>query len=147
MRNIHKSGKMRGEKVKYPDGIGYTIWEPFKVEEEEGEDGSTGICFDFSDNQMEDIIKLLNMMKDAEPDIYVEDKKYTEFENKRKEKEKKWWYKIYDKINDVGIHFTPFDWRFSCHIITRPVDGKKMGTVRKWCEGIHIGPILLTWWR
>jgi hypothetical protein len=145
MRKIHKAGKMRGEKVKYPDGIGYTIWEPFKEKEEDDED-SSGICFDFPDANMPDIIQLLNDMKNAEPSIYEEDPKYTEFENKRKEKEKKWWYKVYDKINDIGIHFTPFDWRFSCHIITRPVDGKKMGTVSKWCEGIHFGPLLLTWW-
>lgn len=52
-------GDLRGEKVLYPDGVGYCIWHPFSDDEE------TGIAFDFADEQMDDLILLLEQLKQA----------------------------------------------------------------------------------
>ena len=48
-----KQGKLRGEKIAYPDGIGYTIWYPFAYE---GEDEESGICFDVDYEDIDDLI-------------------------------------------------------------------------------------------
>lgn len=63
---IHKSGNIRGDKVKYPDGIGCCIWHPFP------DDENTGVCWDFEFEDIDDIINLLITLKEAEPEIYKE---------------------------------------------------------------------------
>ncbi|HBD93201.1 MAG TPA: hypothetical protein DC057_03420 [Spirochaetia bacterium] len=62
-----KSGKYRGEKVLYPDGIGCCIWLPL----DEYED--TGLAFDFSYDDIDDIINMLQLIRGVEPEIYKED--------------------------------------------------------------------------
>ena len=64
-----KKGNLRGEKVKYPDGVGCCIWFPVG----EGKDAGMGLCFDFSDTDLDDMIELLKEMKETEPEIYEED--------------------------------------------------------------------------
>ena len=44
---IYRSGKLRGDKIKYPDGVGCSIWRPFP----KGDEG-TGICFDFIEEEI-----------------------------------------------------------------------------------------------
>lgn len=85
MSTRYKRGKLRGDKVEYEDGIGCCIWYPlFPTEEEkaaaaynEGIDGlddeDTGICFDFSFDDIDDMIALLQDLKTAEPDIFKDD--------------------------------------------------------------------------
>lgn len=61
-----KRGRVCGERVRYPDGVGGCIWIPFP-----GEDDDTGICFDFEDSDLDDMIELLTALKGAEPAVYV----------------------------------------------------------------------------
>lgn len=65
-----KKGNLRGEKIKYPDGVGCCIWFPMG----EGEDEGTGLCFDFSADELDDMIELLTELKEIEPEIYEEEK-------------------------------------------------------------------------
>lgn len=65
---MFKKGKIRGEKILYEDGIGCCVWYPFG----EGEDEGTGLCWDFSHDDIDDLIALLQEMRDAEPKIYGE---------------------------------------------------------------------------
>lgn len=54
---IYKSGHIRGDKQVYDNGIGCSIWYPYDDDEE------TGICFDFPESDIDDIIKLLQVLK------------------------------------------------------------------------------------
>jgi hypothetical protein len=56
-------GALCGEKVAYPDGIGYTIWYPFG---NEPENESTGVCFDFSADDINDLLRLLFELRSRE---------------------------------------------------------------------------------
>jgi hypothetical protein len=62
-----KVGNLRADKVEYVDGIGCCIWYPLGDDEE-----SAGICFDFPFEDIEDMIKLLNRLKDAPIDTRVD---------------------------------------------------------------------------
>lgn len=64
-----KRNDLRAEKVAYPDGIGCCIWRLFSGTEEEG----VGICWDFSYDELDDIIALLEELKTVEPEEYKED--------------------------------------------------------------------------
>ena len=55
-----KQGNLRGEKVAYPDGVGCCVWYPMPGTEEE-----TGLCFDFSESDIDDLIALLWRLKYA----------------------------------------------------------------------------------
>jgi hypothetical protein len=61
-----KSGKYRGEKILYPDGIGCCIWTPLD------EDDDSGLCMDFSYEDIDEIILLLQDMKRVEAEPYEE---------------------------------------------------------------------------
>jgi len=52
---IYKRGNLRGQV--YTDGVGCSIWYPYDDDEE------TGICFDFPESDIDDIIKLLQVLK------------------------------------------------------------------------------------
>lgn len=65
-----RQGNLRGSKIAYPDGVGCTVWYPFASE---GEDEETGLCFDFSANDIDDFIALLQTMKAAEAEPFVAD--------------------------------------------------------------------------
>ena len=60
-------GDLRADKVLYPDGIGCCIVRPFP-----GEEGMTGIGFDFTYEEIDDLIALLQELKTIEAEIYVE---------------------------------------------------------------------------
>ena len=64
---IHRVGRLRGDKVQYRNGIGFCIWEPYPGYED------CGPCLDFSLDDIDDLIELLQKIKVAEPDIYTED--------------------------------------------------------------------------
>ena len=52
------SGRLRGEKVEYPDGIGTCVWYPLSDGDEEA-----GLCFDFDYEDVDDFIALLEQLK------------------------------------------------------------------------------------
>lgn len=61
-----KEGTLCGEKLQTPDGgISYCVWYPFNTErvEEEG----FGLCFDIEERDIDDLIKLLERLKEEEP--------------------------------------------------------------------------------
>lgn len=66
-KTIHKSGALRGDKILYEDGVGYCVWYPI---EEQNDD--FGICFDISGDDIDDLIDLLNVLKNATPDVFEE---------------------------------------------------------------------------
>ena len=135
-----KSGKYRGEKIHYPDGTGYCIWSILK-------DGSedAGICFDFPEEGVEDAAKVIEQLKVTPAREYVPDLEYEIYEKKREEKQKKWWYRLWDVFDDVGITIAPFDWRFTPFFIRRPVPMKNGEYAFKMCRGFFFGPITITW--
>jgi hypothetical protein len=63
---ILKSGKYRGEKILYPDGVGCCIWLPLD------EDETGGLAYDFSYEDIDEIISLLQTMKQTEPEVFQE---------------------------------------------------------------------------
>ena len=65
---IYKKGNLRAEKIRYPDGIGCCIWIPISEE-----DDDVGLCWDFSFENIDNLIELLKTLKDVEPDSYVDD--------------------------------------------------------------------------
>lgn len=60
-------GKFRAEKVEYPDGIGCSIWQPF------GEDTENGLCWDFSYDDLVDVIAILSDLWHVPAEKYVEE--------------------------------------------------------------------------
>ena len=61
-----KSGKWRCEKVEYEDGIGGCLWETIP-----GQDEDIGLALDFSDEEVDDIIRVLLEYKKMKADIYI----------------------------------------------------------------------------
>jgi len=107
MGNI-KSGKIRGEKVKYPDGVGYAVW---LLWDESDEDGGN-LCFDFSSDDIEDLKKVIEELEVAEPEIYKEDPEQKEREEKIEKKRSTWYYKVWHKLKDIQVAIQPFNWGF-----------------------------------
>jgi len=58
---VLKQGNLRGEKVRYEDGVGCCIWYPLPGDGDE----ETGLCFDFSESDIDDLIALLWRLKYA----------------------------------------------------------------------------------
>lgn len=70
MAKIYRQGNLRADKVLYKDGVGCCIWYPFPGHEDDDED--MGICFDFSYDDIDNFIALLQTLKIVEPDIFVD---------------------------------------------------------------------------
>jgi hypothetical protein len=68
---IHKQGKLRGEKVQYPDGVGLCVWYPLPPTDPNDEEDS-GICFDVAAVDLDDLINLLLELREAQADVYEE---------------------------------------------------------------------------
>ena len=66
---IIRQGNIRGNKTLYPDGVGCCIWYPLN---DKPEDEDCGISFDFPFDEVDDLIALLEKLKAAEPDIFVD---------------------------------------------------------------------------
>lgn len=64
-----KHGKYCGDKIQYPDGVGCCIWIPIGDQDEL----KFGICFDFSEEDIDQLVELLQQLKVAEVMDYVED--------------------------------------------------------------------------
>jgi len=63
-----RRGLLRAEKVEYPDGVGCCIW---RVWEDADED--MGVCWDFSFDELNDILALLTELRDAPAEVYEEE--------------------------------------------------------------------------
>ena len=50
-----KQGNLRGEKVAYPDGVGCCVWYPLPGDGDE----EAGLCFDFAESDLDDLMTLL----------------------------------------------------------------------------------------
>jgi hypothetical protein len=60
------SGKMRIEARKYKDGVGVCVWQPFESEgTTDLEDNDAGLCWDFGDEDLDDLIGLLQDVKNT----------------------------------------------------------------------------------
>ena len=140
---IHKAGKLRGEKITYKDGTGCCIWYPLK-EAKEGEEESSGICFDLSAEDLPDLKDLATTLEKAEADIYVPDPEEEAREAKWRKKEETRWYKFTDWLSNISLSITPFEWKFRTFWVSRPVAHKNMLTHRI-CHGIVFGPLTITW--
>ena len=73
MSRVHVQGDLRADKIKYPDGVGCCIWYPLADTED------AGICFDFHADDIPDMIKLLQTLQDAEPDVFEDDEESAAF--------------------------------------------------------------------
>lgn len=67
-----RKGKLRGGKVLYPDGVGCCVWYPFSSLGVDDDDESGGLAWDFSFEDIDDLIALLQEMKEAEPEVFEE---------------------------------------------------------------------------
>lgn len=135
-------GKYGGEKVRYPDGVGCCIWTYMK--DKDGEETS-GICYDFDGDDLDKVAELIEQLRTEKETAYEPDPEQEERERRYEEKQRKWWRKLLNKIDDVGVHLTPFDWGFRRWLITRPVQPKGANKLSKWCKGFAFGPFTVTW--
>lgn len=68
---LYREGKLRGSKILYPDGqVGINMWYPFALllDDHADDDEISGINFELDLRDIDDAIKLLSRLKDAEPD-------------------------------------------------------------------------------
>jgi hypothetical protein len=143
---LYKSGNMMGYKTSYDGEINYTIGNKWDTKSAEEDD--MGLCYDFKEENYQDLINVLLKMKDSKADVYKPDPEYAAFEKKREAEEKTLWWKIKDKLKDIGISATPFDWKLHGLFLSRPVGsgrGSKKELVYKLCHGFCFGPITITW--
>jgi len=66
---MYKKGKLRGDKVKFNDTTSCCVWYPMS---EDAVDAGLGICFDFDPEDIPDMIELLEILQDAEPEVLEE---------------------------------------------------------------------------
>ena len=69
-----KRGSLRAEKVQYKDGIGCCVWYPILIMDdvEDRINEQVGLCFDFSHDDIDDLIALLTELKGAEAELFEE---------------------------------------------------------------------------
>lgn len=144
-QKIYKSGKLRGEKIKYDDRIGYCIWSCWK-EADNIDDEVGGPCFDFSDENIKDVKKIINILEKADHSTYTETQEEKqqeeEFEKSYNHPVKKF---IREWLDDFTFQFSPFDWRFRASYFTTSINiesGREK--TYKLVEGIHVGPFVFT---
>lgn len=138
-----KSGKIVGYKIKYPRGVICTV--STVVEDEEKE---IPLCYDFYDKHLKDVSYVVAKLCEMPADEFVPDPDYEKFKKEQEEKESKWWYKIMEALEDIGFHFTPFDWKLRSFFVTRPVPSNRdKGLNYRLCGGFHFGPFTITWMR
>lgn len=136
-----KSGKIRGYKVKYSHGVLCTV--STTVEDDEK---GIPLCYDFYGDNLKDVKYVVDKLCEIPADEYVPDPDYEKFKEEQEIKESKWWYKVMEALEDIGIHFTPFNWKFQSIFVTRPVpDSKNEGLNFKLCGGFYLGPFTITW--
>jgi hypothetical protein len=125
------SKKIKSDKVKYPYGVNCCIWTPIDDNDED-----IGLCFDFKEEMIDDIIQELQELKNKEAIEYEPDVEYEKNKIKQEEKESKWYYKFWERwLENCIIQITPFDWQFRFE--KRPLFFSVMAK----SSGISIGPV------
>lgn len=130
---------LKFDKIKYPDGIGYCIYRTLKDEND------FGLCFDIEEEEIDEAILTLQKAREAESVVYEPDLEWENHKKKIENLEKKWWYQIHQKLEDIAIQISPFDWEFRKFMTSRVIP-RKDGTeyVHKLCNGFKIGPLTIT---
>lgn len=138
------SGKIGGTKIKFSDRVICSIYTKVKDEEKE-----IPLCYDFLESNLKDVKKVIDKMVTVPANEFIPDLEYENFKKKQEEREQKWWYKLKESIEDIGVHFTPFDWSLGIFFVTRPVPtntkNKSKPPVYKLCGGFYFGPFTITW--
>lgn len=137
---VAKSGKYGAYKVEYENRVGCClVYDP---------DGAS-MCFDFVFEHIKDIESVLEQLKTAQAYKYAgseEEKEYKEFDRKWKERESKWYIKIYRKLEDISIQLFLFDWKLK---FGKGSFFKKKnvndGSAQWLAHGVQIGPLIITW--
>lgn len=130
---------LKFDKVKYPDGVGCSIYRA------QSEDDECGMCFDFSEEEIPALQKIFKDIESAPAELYEPDLEHEAHIQKMKEREKTWWYKLYNLVERLSIQITPFKW--SLHISGFDIDNTiecKVGVMMTH-GGMSIGPIRFTW--
>ena len=65
MPTIYKRGRLRADKIAYPDGVGVCMWFPLTTGST-GEDEDCGLCWDIAGSDVDDLINLLLDIREAE---------------------------------------------------------------------------------
>ena len=63
----YRCGNLRADKIQYDDGVGCCIWEPLDSNPD------SGVCWDFSYDEVDDVIALLQHLKTVEPEVYEDE--------------------------------------------------------------------------
>ena len=106
-----------------------------------------GWSFDFSADGLNDLKALVEKLIEATPDIHTKDPEEIKHEQEWNNKISTWHYKLFDKLSDLSISFTPFEWHFTTlwlYVGKPKVYGKTVA--RQVCNGIVLGPFIITWW-
>ncbi len=104
-----------------------------------------GCCWDVGPKNLDEIIEMCNHLKKIKPRILKETKEDYEFDIKWKEKEEKWYIKLYEELlEDITVQFRPFEWKATRSIITKENVGRNTS---KWVSGFHFGPLVITFGR
>lgn len=122
------------QKVRFKDSTICTIWIPFK-------DSEAGHCFDFSEEELDSILEAVKSLKDLPAEEYVEDPKYEEFLKKRTEKESKWYYKLWEFLDDFIVQIRPFNWSLR---LRRDSKRDLTFSFMSSSSGFQIGPLLVS---
>jgi hypothetical protein len=111
------------EKTQYENGIVLCTLIDVKSEEDDG-----GHCFDFNEKDIDEVMSVLNKLKTAKPEIYIQSKEEKLEIQKEKLFESKWYVKFYRLIENFSLSCSPFDWGFGVEPFTfRVVSGVKAG--------------------
>jgi hypothetical protein len=137
-----RCGKYGGERVEYPDGIGFTIWE--RIGDDSGDEDESGVCFDFPSEDVSDILSLIEQLKTDPTRPCILDPAQQEAERIADERAEKWWVRLKRRVRDIGLHITPFEWGIRLFFVSRPRGfGKQVLHVL--CNGFMVGPVTVTW--
>ena len=134
--NLKTKRVIKGEKITYKDGVGCTIWEQTSDNEDSG-----GPCFDFGEDQINELLSVIEKLKTKKAKPYIEeqkneDLKWEAYEKKCEERDKKWYARILHFAEYLGLQFTPFRWNLGRSKLHHLV------WIRR---GLALGPINITW--
>ena len=145
MSETYKYRHTKTDKFEYPDGVGGSLWivsTNCKDPKCDCDDCGCGLCFDFGEDNVDDIIVALVDWKLKQPTIYEEDKEYEEAMAKADIRESKLWYKVYNWFTDITFTFRPFQWDFYFKIGREYNMFFSIPSLRS--RGVMIGPFQFT---
>ena len=142
--NTLQSGRILGYKTEYEkDGsTWYTIGVSIDPKQEPKE---MGICLDFKEEDIQDVMTLLKNLKKAKSDIIKRDIEHEKLVEKIEAKEKTLLYKVVDDLQDIHISILPFYWKLRRFLVSRPItSGNSDSLYYKVCNGFYLGPLCIT---